>query len=283
MRTDSVKVYEPNQRAKMGFVKSWVAMARSVSSSRELVWQLFKRDFISNYKQSLLGVAWLFISPVVAIVSWVFLNAAGVLKPGDTGVPYPVYVLLGSTIWGLFMGFFTSTSRSLADSGSLILQINFPHEVLVVKQVAQTVASFFVNIVLILLVLAIYRVTPSWGMLLLPLAVMPLLFFGAGVGMIVAVVSAVVHDAEKAASAMLGFVMYLTPVIYAPKAQGGLIQAAVYWNPLSYLVAGARDVIIHGRVSDPGPYAFSCALSFVFFVVSWRVFFLSEYKVAEKL
>src|SRR5574342_445426 len=152
MGMGKVTVYEPNQRARMGFARSWVYMLRSVSSSRELVWQLFKRDFVSNYKQSLLGVAWLFISPVVAIVSWVFLNAAGVLKPGETGVPYPVYVLLGSTIWGLFMSFFTSSSRSLTDSGSLILQINFPHEVLVVKQVAQTVAAFLVNLVLILIV-----------------------------------------------------------------------------------------------------------------------------------
>jgi lipopolysaccharide transport system permease protein len=278
-----VVVYEPNQRIKMGYFGGWLAMARNLTGSRELIWQLFKRDFFSNYKQSYMGVLWIFISPVIGVISWVFLNATGVLMPGEAGVPYPVYVLLGSTIWGLFLGFYSSTAKSLRESDLLILQINFPHEVLVIKQIAQTVAAFAINLLLILLTLLVFDVLPSWKIVFFPLTVLPFLFIGAGIGMIVAVISSVAHDVEKAVTAFIGFLMYLTPVIYVPREQGEFIQAVIFWNPLAYLVGGARDVILYGTIGSPGGYAVSCFLSVLLFLLCWRWFFLSEFKVAEKL
>jgi len=276
-------VYEPNQRVKVGFLAGWTAMVRGVVDSRELIWQLFKRDFFANYKQSYLGVVWVFIAPVIGIVSWVFLNATGVLSPGDVGVPYPVYVLIGSTIWGLFMSFYSNTSKSLSEYKTLIQQINFPHEVLVLKQIAQTVAAFVINLVLIIVVLLSFKMLPSWKIVFFPFAVLPLMFVGTGVGMVVAVVSAVANDLEKAATSLIGFVMYITPVIYAPEQKSELIRTVVYWNPLSYLVGGARDVILYGGISNIAGYALSSVLSVLLFLFTWRLFYLSEYRVAERL
>jgi len=276
-------VYVPNQRARLGYWKSWATMLRGVISSRELIWQLFKRDFFSNYKQSYLGAVWVFISPVVAIISWVFLNATGVLKPGDVGVPYPVYVLLGSTVWGLFMGFYDTSATTLTGSGGLILQINFPHEALVVKQVAQTVAAFVINMALILCVLVVFHVMPSWKIVFFPFTIIPLMFLGAGLGMVVSVVSTVANDVHKAVTAFLGFLMYLTPVIYAPKQSDELILSVMRWNPLAHLVGGARDLMLYGSISSPLGYAVSCVLSCLFFLFTWRLFYLSENKVVERL
>lgn len=278
-----ITVYEPNQRVKVGFLAGWAEMVKGVIGSRELIWQLFKRDFFANYKQSYLGVVWVFLAPVVGIVSWIFLNAAGVLSPGDVGVPYPVYVLLGSTVWGLFMSFYANTSKCLAEYKGLIQQINFPHEALVMKQVAQTVAAFFINIGLILLVLLVFKVAPSWKIVLFPLTIVPLMLIGTGIGMVLAVVSAVANDMEKAVTAAMGFLMYLTPVIYAPEQKSELIRTVVYWNPLSYLVGGARDVILYGRIASPAGYAASSALALALFLFTWRLFYLSEHKVAERL
>jgi homopolymeric O-antigen transport system permease protein len=278
-----IVVYEPNQRVKVGFWAGWTAMVRGVVNSRELIWQLFKRDFFANYKQSYLGIVWVFIAPVVGIVSWVFLNATGVLSPGDVGVPYPVYVLIGSTVWGLFMSFYSNTSKSLSEYKTLIQQINFPHEALVLKQMAQTVAAFVINMGLILVVLIVFKVLPSWKIVLFPLTVVPLMLVGSGIGMVVAVVSAVANDLEKAATALLGFVMYITPVIYAPEQKSELIRTVVYWNPLSYLVGGARDIILYGRIASPAGYAVSSGLTVVLFFFTWRLFYLSEHKVAERL
>ena len=106
---DHIVVYEPDQRARLGFVLSWKAMIENVVNSRELIWQLFKRDLLAGSKQSVLGILWIVISPLVGIVSWVLMNEAGVLHPGALDIPYPLYVLfwnghLGTVHGVLFSG-----------------------------------------------------------------------------------------------------------------------------------------------------------------------------------
>lgn len=280
---NKIIIYEPNQRVRQGFWAGWKSMFEGMLGRRELVWQLFRRDFFSKYKQSYLGIMWVLISPAIGIISWVFLNAAGVLKPGDVGVPYPVYVLIGSTVWGLFMSFYTEVSRSLTDSSSLILQINFPREVLVIKQVAQTVASFIVNLVLIFIVLLVFRVAPDWKMVFFPLTILPLLFLGAGTGMLLAVTSVVARDTGRAFGALLGFLMYLTPVIYSPETKSELLRQVIMWNPMTYLVGGSRDIILFGSLGSLKGYMPSALFSLLFFLLSWRLFYLSENKVVERL
>lgn len=267
----------------MGFLKSWIFMLKNIISSREMIWQLFKRDFISGYKQSLFGIFWLLISPLVGIISWVFMNSAGILSPGDVGVPYPVYVLLGSTFWGLFMSFYSSTANSLSSGSSLILQVNFSHEALVAQQIAQTVANFIINLLVLIIVLLIFGILPSWKAIFFPLTLIPIFFIGTGIGMVVSVISVVVHDINKMVSMGLGFLMFLTPVIYAPKLQNVILQGVIKWNPMTYLIGSARDIIIYGRIENQGSYFYSCLLAAIIFMFSWRLFFLSENKVAEKL
>src|SRR5665648_23611 len=109
----AVVIYEQNSRKRVGFLRSLVYMASNIFRSRELIKQLFVRDYLAAYKKSFLGITWIAISPILGIASWLFMNAAGILRPGDTVVPYPVYVLLGITIWGLFMGFYQSATATL--------------------------------------------------------------------------------------------------------------------------------------------------------------------------
>jgi lipopolysaccharide transport system permease protein len=75
-------------------------MLNNMIQARTLIWQLFKRDFRTGDKKSFMGMTWLFIAPVLGIFSWIFLRQTGVLRPGDLDLPYPLYVLVGSTMWG---------------------------------------------------------------------------------------------------------------------------------------------------------------------------------------
>jgi lipopolysaccharide transport system permease protein len=278
-----VIVYEPNQQARVGFFASWAGMLRGLIGSRELVWQLFRRDFFADYKQSSLGVLWIFVSPAIGIISWILLNAVGVLRPGNVGVPYPVYVLLGSTIWGLFMSFYSSSAKALSSSSALVLQVKFPHEVLIVKQLAQSSAAFIIQMILILVCLAAFKIVPSWKIVLFPLAMIPLMLVGSGIGIVIAVLNAVIHDVDRAVTALLGLVMYFTPVIYDSRIADPRIQAIIQVNPLSYLVVGARDLILFGRVDNLGMYLSCSGGAVLFFGLCWRIFFLTEHRVIERL
>ncbi|MFC1799069.1 hypothetical protein ACFLZL_04615, partial [Thermodesulfobacteriota bacterium] len=118
--SEQATVYRPNQRHDLGFFETWLVMSKNILKSRELIWQLFKRDFFAVYKKSFLGITWIFVAPLMGIVSWVFLNMTGMLHPGDVGIPYPAYVLVGSSVWGLFLGFFNSAKATLSSGKDFV-------------------------------------------------------------------------------------------------------------------------------------------------------------------
>jgi len=280
---NSVKIYEPNQRVNLGLIETWIFMVSNIFRSRELIWQLFKRDFFYGYKQSFLGIFWIFISPLVGILSWVFMNYTGILNPGNIDIPYPVYVILGSTIWGLFISFYSGTAGSLSSSGQLILQINFAHEALVAQQIAQTIANFSINLLMVIIILFIFGIKPSWKVIFFPLTIIPILMIGTGIGLITSVISVVIHDINKIILAGLGFLMFLTPIIYESKFQNKIIQKIIKYNPLSYLISASRDIVLYGRIENLTGYFYSCIIAIFIFMIALRFFFLSEHKIAEKL
>jgi homopolymeric O-antigen transport system permease protein len=279
---DQIVIYEPDQRTGLGFVASWKAMVENVVNSRELIWQLFKRDLLAGSKQSMFGLLWLVLSPLLGIVSWVLMQEAGVLRPGALDVPYPVYVLFGTAIWGLFMAFYAAAASSLTSAGGLLVQAKFSHEALVAQQMAHTVTVVIVNMLLLLLVWGVFGAAVHWTALLFPFSLIPLFLFGTGIGMVVSVFAVLVRDMSKTITTVLGLAMFMTPVVYAADVESAWLQRLIAWNPLTYLVGGAREVVLEGRIAHPIGYAASVLLAAAVFLGAWRLFFMSEQKVAEK-
>jgi lipopolysaccharide transport system permease protein len=278
-----ITIYRPNQRHEIGFFRTWVVMAKNVTKSRELIWQLFKRDFLAGYKKSFIGITWVFISPIIGIISWVFLQKTGMLNPGDVGIPYPAYVLIGSSMWGLFMGFYGSSTGTLKAGVGFIMQVNYPHEALLFKQVAQQLANFSIGFSLNILVLLAFGVVPSWKIVLFPLIILPLFFLGSAIGLIVSMIGVVAFDLDKALDMFMGMLLFITPVIYSDRINSQLVRTLIKWNPLTYLVCSARDIIIYGRLYNPAGYAICAGISLLLFLISWRLFYVSEHNLIERM
>lgn len=279
-----IVVYTPNYRQKIGFFQTWALMFKNIVKSRELILQLFRRDFLMAYKKSFLGFTWILISPIVGILSWVFLNYAGVLQPGDAGIPFPAYVLLSSSIWGLFMGFYGAASSTLGAGAGFIMQVKYPHEALLAKQTAQFLANFLITFVINIVVLLLFGVVPDWKIILFPIIILPMFFLGAGLGLIISVVSVVAGDLSNIFNILLGLVFYATPIVYvADKIESELLRKVIELNPLTYLVGGVRDLVIYGQMQYPERFILVSVISFVFFMLAWRLFFVSEDKVIEKM
>lgn len=283
MSPSSVTVYRPNMRHELGFFETWGVMARNIWQARELIWQLFKRDFFAGYKKSFIGIAWVIISPVMSILSWVFLQQAGVLKPGDMGVPYPIYVMVGTSMWGLFLGFFNSASSTLEAGTGLLMQVNYPHEALLFKQIATQLANFLIGLVFTVCLMMAFKVVPSWGVLLLPLVAFPLFLLGTAMGLMMALINVVATDLSRIVRMAMTVLMYTTPIIYAADVPNEYIRTSIQWNPLTYLVCSCRDVIIFGRLYEPSRYYLCAGMAFVLFMISWRLFYVSEDKIVERM
>lgn len=276
-------IYEPNQRLKIGWVKTWVILVNNIVQSWDLIYQLFRRDFLMSYKKSFIGAGWIFISPILGIVSWVFYNSTGILNPGDVGIPYPAYVLLSTSIYGLFGGFFTSASGTLTAGAGFITQVNYPHDVLLVKQALLQLANFAIVFIINIIVLLSFGVMPSLFILLLPVLILPIFFIGSAIGLFACIIEVVASDINKIITFLIGLLLFITPVIYSAKVQNPFLQKMIKWNPLTYLIGGARDMIIYGKMDHIDRYLICTGISFLIFLFAWRIFYITEQRVIEKM
>lgn len=283
MKNEELTIYESNYRAKIGWVKTWIILIKNIQESKDLIWQLFRRDFLMKYKKSFIGIGWIIITPVIGIISWVFYNATGVLTPGDVGIPYPAYVLLSSSIYGLWGSFQSAAAGTLNAGAGFINQVNYHHDALLMKQVMLQLANFFITFILNVIVLLIFGITPSWLTLLLPVLMLPLFFLGSAIGLIIALISVVAPDINKGINFLLGLVMYITPVIYSPNVENPLLQKLIKYNPLTYIIGGMRDAIIYGHIKHFDIYLIITGIVFILFLISWRIFYIAEQKVIEKM
>jgi lipopolysaccharide transport system permease protein len=283
MNNQKVTIYEAGYRHKTGVIKSWSIMLSNIFAAKDLIIQLFRRDFLMTYQKTFLGLGWLLISPLIGIASWIFMNSAGVLNAGDVVIPYPAYVLIGTSIWGLFLGFYSAAAQTLGAGSGFITQVRYSHEVLLVKQTAQHLAGFLVTFALNIVVLLSFHIVPSWKIIFFPVLILPLFLLGAGIGLIIALMNVIVPDLQKGFDSFIGLLFYATPIVFSLENIAPALKKVILYNPLTYLVVTVRDCIIYGRVDYPYEFSLSALFSLGIFLFAWRIFYLSEDKIIEKM
>lgn len=282
MNTEIV-TYTPNQKHRVSWIRTWAVMLRNVIESKDLIWQLFKRDFLMQYKKSFLGMGWIILGPIIGIISWVFMNSTGILNPGDVGIPYPAYVLLSSSLWGLFMGLYASSKNTLSAGASFITQVDYPHEALLFKEVFQQLVAFLITFIINIIILTIFKVTLPLQALLFPIVILPLIFLAGSIGLIMGLISVVAVDITKIFDTLLGFAFFITPIIYSQETDNEILSSVIKLNPLTYLIGGARDILIEGNISNFSIYILVSIVAFILLLVSLRLFYVSEEQIIEKM
>ncbi len=255
-------------------------MFQEMYDFHELIWRLFARDISAKYKQSFLGNAWSLLMPFVAIGTFMYLNHAGILHIQQTSVPYPLYALIGLSIWQVFSTGLNSGANSLIGAGDLVTKINFPREVLVVASMAQSVFEFLIKFVLVLVFFIIFKFMPSWKIVFFPFFLLPLIFLTIGLSLILSLLNGVMRDIANIVSLLLMFLMFLTPVLYPVPAKHFLLLRL---NFLSPLINSPRELITEGHVHQPLYFGIASVLSFLIFLMSWRIFHLAETKISERV
>jgi lipopolysaccharide transport system permease protein len=281
MTEQSYRVYSWQQRG--GWAPSfWGRVFDRLGTNRNLVWRLFLRDFSARYRQTLLGVTWAIVVPVIAVGTFLLLSKSGVLDIGSIAVPYPLYALLGLTVWQVFAGGLVACSNSLVAAGNMVVKVNFPKETLVVAAFGQAVVEFLVRLVLLVVLCMVYRFVPPAGALWFPAAILPLALTTLGLGFILALANVVIRDIATIVVYLSNFLLLLTPVLY-PIPESGPLAALSRYNPLTILVRVPCDLVIEGRLEEPLIFALSAILSVVFFLLAWRFFVLAEQRMTERM
>jgi len=280
--TETITTYEPDNSLKKGYLFIFIEIFNEIKKNRWLIYQLFKRDFLTVYKQSFFGVLWAFIIPFVSVGTFIILNRSGVFIIGDINVPYPIYAILGMTFWQLFSTGLVASSNSLVKAGSMIMKINFSKKALVIASVGQSIVSFFIQFVLTAILFVFYGIVPSIATLLVPIVIVPIILLTIGLGFILSILNGVVRDVGNLLSMFITFLMFLTPVMYARPTTGILAQISMY-NPLYYLVSIPRELVLMGTFSEWKGFLISSVMSVIIFIVCLVAFHLAETRIAERI
>ena len=279
---ESVTTYEPDNSLKKGYLSIFIEIFNELKKNRWLTYQLFKRDFLAAYKQSLMGFFWALILPLISVGAFIILNRSGIFSIGDIKAPYPIYAILGMAFWQLFSGGLLASSNSLVAAGTMLTKINFSKKSLVIASMGRPFVSFLIQFILVVFLFVYYRFMPSMAIFLLPLIIIPILLLTLGVGLILSLLNAVVRDIGNILGVLLTFLMFLTPVLYA-KPTIGILADATKYNPLYYLVTVPRDLILMGRVTELNGFFVISIISIIIFIVCLFIFHLTETRVAERI
>jgi lipopolysaccharide transport system permease protein len=278
-----VTLYKPNER-RGGLLWGLRQAREDISASKHVIARLFWRDFIAQFRQKILGYLWALLGPLLGIFSFLFLFFIGVLRPGEGEIPYTVYALVGSMVWGCLPGAMGAVSNGLQNQADLILRTRIPKLALAISSLAGVAYGILISMITLSLFLLVVGVKPTLWILAYPLLVLPMVLLGTALGLVLSVLGAIAKDLTSLVMHAVSLVMYVTPVIYLYSTiQNPLIRLVIEWNPITYLVDVPRSLICLGKADNFDIYLMVAAATALMVVIGLRVFYLLEDLVAERL
>ena len=212
---------------------------------RDLIFLLVKRNFVSQYKQTILGPAWAVIQPFLTTVVFtlIFGNVAG-LAPG--GIPSFAFYFSGTIVWQYFSGCLSNTANTFVANANTMGKVYYPRLVMPISTVLSNLISFCIQYFFLVMFIVYYtiitkQVHPNWWVLLTPVLLLQLAMLSMGFGIIISSVTTRYRDLAKLVGFGVQLWMYASPVAYdmyrMPSfAEGGKWHALYMCNPVTSLI-----------------------------------------------
>ncbi len=248
-------------------VAGWTSLGlRDIWAYRELLYFLVWRDVKVRYKQTLLGVAWAILQPLLTMV--VFTIFFGRLaNVGSEGLPYPLFSFAGLLPWTLFSLGIGQSSASLVSSANLIKKVYFPRLVIPAASVFAALVDFVLAFLLLAGMMAYYGVAPPLAVLFLPYLVLLAVCATLGVGIWLAALNVQYRDVRYVVPFFVQIWLFVTPVIYpsgrvlAKLAEKGIPGWIYGLNPMAGVVEGFRWALLGSANRPLGLIAASTVVS----------------------
>lgn len=257
-------------------------LARAVASDLRVVpttaWRVFVHDVRARHRQSGLGYLWLLLPAVASTLTWVYLSHRGILRLGETAVPYGLYVLAGTMLWQLFVDALNAPLQRLSAARPVLTKARVPHESWIVAGVLETLFAFAIRMALLAVCLVVAGTSAGWALLLAPLGVIALLALGLAIGMLITPLGLLYPDVGRGLAIVVGAWFFLTPVIY-PQPETALVRL----NPVTPVLVTARSWIVGGGDAQPLATAAVFAVSLLLLAFGWLVYRLAQPHLVAQL
>jgi lipopolysaccharide transport system permease protein len=250
---------------------------------RELLYMIVYRDIKVRYKQSVMGFLWAILMPILIVMSGIVVRygyALAVHKPLQTGDLASVAVK--SLPWAFLISSIRFAGSCLTNNVSLVTKIYFPKEIFPIGSVLACLFDFFVASVALVILLVVLKIGWSLQLLWIPLLLLIMIIFAAGIGMIVSAASLFFRDVKYIVEVILTFGIFFTPVFY-DVSMFGRRGKWLMLNPVAPILDGLSACIVHHQSPGLFWFAYSTAFGLFAFVAGYLLFKHLEPAFAESI
>lgn len=250
---------------------------KEVWQYRDLILLFTKKTFTVSYKQTILGPAWLFLSPFLSSLAYllIFGKIAGL---STAGVPKILFYLTGTAIWGFFSSCMTGNSGTFVNNAGLFGKVYFPRMTMPISNVLSSAVKFGIQMLLVITFLIYYfskgSVSPHWwACLLIPLLLLQLGLLGMGVGITISSLTTKYRDLSVLVTFGVQFWMYATPVVYPlSHLSDGVLKSIILYNPVTMPVEVFRYAVLGTGTIYAGYYLLSVGITVIALLIGIVIF-----------
>src|SRR6476660_9830026 len=250
---------------------------------RDLLLLLVRRDFVSFYKQTILGPLWFFIQPsfTMLVYTFIFGNLAGI---STDGLPQPLFYLAGITAWNYFADCLTKTSTVFKDNVSIFGKVYFPRLIMPLSIVVSNLVRFGVQLLLLVGMMVFFAIQGAefhvtYAIALFPILVILMAFLGLGFGLVITAVTTKYKDLTFLITFGVQLAMYATTVIYPlSEAKNKFPDKAwiIELNPMTGIIEAFRFAFLGKGEFSLWSICYSAIVTVVVFVLGILIFNKTE-------
>lgn len=206
---------------------------------RELFYFLAWRDILVRYKQTVIGILWSVLKPLLTMLVFVFVFGKIASLPSG-GIPYPILVLSGMLPWLFFAGAFTEAANSLIGNANIISKVYFPRIIVPLSSVVVCLVDFFISALLLVIFMIFFDVSPNKNIVFLPLFIFLLMALAVGAGIWVAALNVKYRDFRYIVPVVTQLGFYASPVAFSSNLVPEKWKLLYSINPMAGIIDGFR-------------------------------------------
>ena len=253
---------------------------KSLYQYRELLKTSISKDIRGKYKNSVLGIIWSFLNPLLQIAVYAIVFPL-IMK---SSLPnYTVFLCCGLIPWNFFSAAISRTSFTMIENGNIIKKVFFPREILPISVTTSEAINFIISTIIILAFVLGYGMGISKFIIFYPIVLLVQYLLLTGISFIVSSVTVYFRDLQHFISIALQLLFYATPIVYAPDSIPVDFQWILQYNPMTYIINAYRDIFYYQQMPDFVSLGMVLVGSLIFCVIGYLIFNKLQRRFAEEI
>jgi lipopolysaccharide transport system permease protein len=248
---------------------------------RELFLFLAWRDILVRYKQTIIGIAWSVIRPLLTMIVFTIIFGKIAKLPSD-GAPYAIMVFSAMLPWQFFSNTLNEGGNSLISNSSMISKVYFPRIIIPTTSMIVSLIDFLISFVILACIMGVYLYVPSWKIVFVPLFLILAIITSLGITYLISALNVKYRDFRYVLPFIVQFGLYVSPVGFSSSVIPGNWRLLYSLNPMVGVIDGFRWCIqgTDNIIYWPG-FILSICVAILVFVVGFMVFRKTEREFAD--